>query len=126
MMGKIVFTGFLLGVFLAGPVFAVEYTVENVTGKVEREVSPGKWQAVARGMLLDSATVIDTGLNAQLMLNTGGRFVIIRARQKGTIESLIAGASVSGVRIGERAEESETGVGSGEDSVVPDTPAAPR
>jgi hypothetical protein len=85
--------------------------VESVTGKVEREVSPGKWQAVARGMILDSATVIDTGINAQLVLNAAGSFVIISARQKGTVESLIGGAPVPGVRIDEKEAESKTGAG---------------
>jgi hypothetical protein len=117
MMKRTVFAVFLLGAVLAGPASAGEYAVESVTGKVEREVSPGKWQAVARGMILDSATVIDTGINAQLVLNAGGSFVIIRARQKGTAESLINGAPVSGVRIGEKAAESETGAG--------EVPAAP-
>ncbi|MDR2786250.1 MAG: hypothetical protein LBB83_10085 [Treponema sp.] len=125
-MRKTVFAALLLGVIFAGPAFADMYAVESVSGKVEREVSPGKWQAVARGMILDSATVIDTGLNAQLVLNAGGRFVIIRARQKGTVENLIGGASGSGVRIGERAAESETGVSSGETSVVPNASATRR
>jgi hypothetical protein len=125
-MEKTVFAAFLLGVLLAGPVFADEYTVESVTGKVEREVSPGKWQVIARGMILDSATVIDTGPNAQLMLNAGGRFLIVSARQRGTVESLIEDASVSGVRIGEKAAESETGSGSGETSAAPNASAPPR
>jgi hypothetical protein len=125
-MGKTIFAVFLLGALLAGPVFADEYAVEGVTGKVEREVSPGKWQVIARGMTLDSATIIDTGPNAQLMLNTGGRFLIVRARQRGTVESLIEDASVSGVRIGEKAAESETGAGSGESSADPNAPTAPR
>jgi hypothetical protein len=108
-MRKTICAVFLLGAVLAGTVFADGYTVESVTGKVEREVSSGKWQAVIRGMILDSATVIDTGFDAQLVLNAGGGFVIIKARQKGTVENLIDGASVSGVRIGEEAAESETG-----------------
>jgi hypothetical protein len=118
-MRKTIFTVLLLNVVLAGLIFADEYAVEGVTGKVEWEVSPGKWQALARGMILDSATIIDTGPNAQLMLNTGGRFLIIRARQRGTVESLIEDASVSGVRISEKAAESESGVGSGETSAAP-------
>jgi hypothetical protein len=125
-MKKTVFAFFLLGAVLAGPVFADIYMVENVTGKVEREVSPGKWQGVARGMILDSSTVVDTGPNAQLVLNAGGRFVIVRSLQKGTIGKLISGASVSGVRIGERTAESEAGVSSGETPVAPDASAAPQ
>jgi hypothetical protein len=125
-MGKTVFALLLLGAVLAGPVFAGEYAVESVTGKVEREVAPGKWQAVARGMVLDSAAVIDTGPHAQVVLNTGGRFLIIRARQRGTVESLIEDVSVSGVRISEKPAESETGAGSGESPATPNAPTAPR
>jgi hypothetical protein len=114
-MRKTIYAVFLLGAVFAATVFADgdEYAVESVTGKVEREVSPGKWQAVARGMILDPATVIDTGFDAQLVLNTGGSFVIINARQKGTVKSLIDGASVSGVRISEEAAESEAGASAG-------------
>jgi hypothetical protein len=108
-MKKTICAVFFLGVVLVGRVFADGYAVESVTGKVEREVSPGKWQAVARGMILDSATVIDTGFNAQLVLNANGRFMIIKALQKGTVKSLINGASVSGVIISEEAAESEAG-----------------
>jgi hypothetical protein len=110
---KTLFPVFLLGVILAGMVFAEEYTVESVTGKVEREVSPGKWQALARGMVLGPAAVIDTGINAQLVLSAGGKSVTINAMQKGTIENLIGGTSVPGVRISEKAAESNTGVSAG-------------
>ena len=112
-MKKTFFPVLLLGVILAGTVFAEDYTVESVTGKVEREVSPGKWQALAKGMVLNPATVIDTGLNAQLVLSAGGRSVTVNARQKGTVENLISGTSASGVRISEKATESETGVSTG-------------
>ncbi|MDR0709221.1 MAG: hypothetical protein LBF77_04040 [Spirochaetaceae bacterium] len=113
-MKKILFPVLLLGVILAAAVFAEDYTVESVTGKVEREVSPGKWQALVRGMVLNPATVIDTGLNAQLVLSAGGRSVTINARQKGIVENLIGGTSASGVRISEKATESEAGVSTGE------------
>jgi hypothetical protein len=112
-MKKTFFPVFLLGMILAGTVFAEEYTVESVTGKVEREVSPGKWQALARGMILSPVTIIDTGLNAQLVLSAGGRSVTINAMQKGTVENLAGGMSASGVRISEKATESETGVSTG-------------
>jgi hypothetical protein len=111
-MKKILFPVFLLGVILGGMAFAEDYTVESVTGKVEREVSPGKWQALGRGMILSSDTVIDTGVNAQLVLSSGGNSVTINARQKGTVENLIGGVSVPGVRISEKVTESQDGVSS--------------
>jgi hypothetical protein len=116
-MKKTLFPVFLLGVILAGMVFAEDYTVESVTGKVEREVSPGKWQLLARGMVLGSAAVIDIGLNAQLVLSAGSKFVTINAMQKGTVENLIDGTSVPGVRISEKATESKNGVSTGSGGV---------
>jgi hypothetical protein len=110
----------MMGAILAGPAVAAneydEYTVESVIGKVEQELSPGKWQALTAGTILGPATVINTGLNAQLVLSVGGKYATITAGQKGTVESLAGGASVSGFRIDGRALESETGPS-------PDTPA---
>jgi hypothetical protein len=125
-MRKTDFAVLLLGAILAGPVFAGEYAVERVTGKVEREVSPGKWQTIVKGMVLDSAAVIDTGPQSQLVLNADGRFLIIGARQRGPLENLIEDAPASGIRIGEKAAESKAGIGSGETPAAQDTPAAPR
>jgi hypothetical protein len=103
----------LMGAILAGPVFAAdEYTVESVIGKVEQELSPGKWQALAAGTILSPATVINTGLNAQLVLSIDGKYAVITAGQKGAVENLAGGASVSGFRIDGRAAESETGASS--------------
>jgi hypothetical protein len=102
-----------LGTILAGPAFAEEYTVESVTGKAEWEIAPGKWKALARGMILAPAALINTGLNAQLVLNTGDKSVIIGAARKGTVEALADGLSDSEVRIGEK----ETEAGNGGDAV---------
>jgi hypothetical protein len=112
MMKKGIFWVFLLGIVFAGLVFADGYTVETVTGKVEREVSPGKWEAVTPGMALSPATVINTSLNAQLVLNTGAKSVTIKAMQKGTIQSLIGGASNSGVKISGKVSETKIDVSS--------------
>jgi hypothetical protein len=75
---------------------------------VEREVSPGKWEAVTEGMTLSPATVINTNLNAQLVLDEGGKTVVIKAMQKGALGTLAGGASASGVRISGRVTESRT------------------
>jgi hypothetical protein len=106
-MKKTVFPLLLLGAILAGPAFAAdEYRVESVIGKVEQELSPGKWQALSEGTIIGPATVINTGLNALLVLSTGGKYVAVMARQKGTVESLAGGASASEFRIDGRAAES--------------------
>jgi hypothetical protein len=109
-MKKIIVLALILGVVLAGLAFADGYVVQSVTGKVEREVAPGKWEAVTQGMTLSAATVINTSLNAQLELAEGGKTITIKAMQKGTVESLAGGTSASGVRISGRVTESRTGV----------------
>jgi hypothetical protein len=109
-MNKILLISITLGLILAGFVFAVdEYEVQRVTGKVEREVSPGRWEAVAVGAVLTPATVINTGLNSTLVLKTGEQTLTVKAMQKGTVENLTsAGASSAGVRIGGRVSDSNT------------------
>jgi hypothetical protein len=101
----------VLGVICSGLVFAAEpYVVQSVTGKVEREVSPGKWEAVSAGTSLTAATVINTGLNSTLVLKNGSNTVTIRAMQKGTVENLAAAGTSSGVRIGGKISSSNTAV----------------
>ncbi|MDR1240226.1 MAG: hypothetical protein LBK27_08925 [Treponema sp.] len=101
----------VLGVVFSGMVFAADpYVVQSVAGKVEREVSPGKWEPVAVGASLTAATVINTGLNSTLVLKNGDKTVTIRAMQKGTVENLAAAGSASGVRIGGKISSSNTAV----------------
>ena len=86
-----------------------DFTVQSVTGKVEREVSAGNWEPVTRGMKLSPATVINTGLNSNLVLRAEGKSVTIKAMQKGTVEKLTAGLAnaSSGIRLGSRAVKSD-------------------
>lgn len=93
---------------LAGLLFAGDFTVQSVNGRVEMEVSPGKWEAVTTGAVLSGATVINTGLNSSLTLKDGERTVTVRAMQKGTIETLAGTSGGSGIRISGRI--AETGV----------------
>ena len=76
--------------------------VQTVTGKVEREVSAGKWEAVEVGMKLAPSTVVNTGLNSSLVLKAGDKVIVIKAMQKGTVEKLVAamGVQTSGIKLG--------------------------
>jgi hypothetical protein len=101
----------ILGVIFSGLAFAADaYVVQSVTGKVEREVSPGKWEAVSEGTSLTAAAVINTGLNSTMVLKNGNTTVTIRAMQKGTVENLAAAGTSSGVRIGGKVSSSNTAV----------------
>jgi hypothetical protein len=97
-----------LGLAVGGMAFADGYTVQSVTGKVEREVSPGKWEAVKDGAVLSASAVINTGLNSSLVLMDGGKTVTIRAMQKGAVEALVRSNTVAGVRIGGTVSGSNT------------------
>jgi hypothetical protein len=101
----------VLGVIFTGLVFAVDpYEVQSVTGRVEREVSPGQWEAVSAGTSLTAATVINTGLNSTLVLKNGANTVTIKAMQRGTVESLAVTGSSSGIRIGGKVSSTSTAV----------------
>ncbi len=87
---------------------AGDIVVQTVTGKVEREVSAGKWEAVTAGMKLAPSTVINTGLNSSLVLVLGERIVTVKAMQKGTVEKLTSGtaSAKSGIKLGAKVTES--------------------
>lgn len=82
-----------------------EYVVQSVTGKVEREVSAGKFEAVTAGLKLAPSTVINTGVNSTLVVKVGDRLVTIKAMQKGTVEKLVSGVAAgnSGIKMGAKA-----------------------
>ncbi|MDR1288484.1 MAG: hypothetical protein LBK08_12825 [Treponema sp.] len=108
---KKLFVFLFLALVIGGMAFADGYTVQGVTGKVEREVSPGKWEAVKAGSVLSASAVINTGLNSSLVLKDGDRVVTIRAMQKGAVEALIRSNVAAGVRIGGTVSESNTAAG---------------
>jgi len=107
--------GMISGLALVAETVAGEYTVQSVTGKVEREVSAGNWEAITRGMKLSPATVVNTGLNSNLVLKADGKAVTIKAMQKGTVEKLTSGLANAGtgIKLGSRAIKSDAAEDSG-------------
>lgn len=105
---------FSAGLFAADP--AGDYVVQTVTGKVEREVSAGKWEAVEVGMKLAPSTVVNTGLNSSLVLKAGDKVIVIKAMQKGTVEKLVAamGVQTSGIKLGAKVNETAVTADSGQ------------
>lgn len=91
-MKKILFF-VLVMMALASTVFgqsgSKDYSVLSVTGRVEHEISSGKWQSVTKGMQLAPSAVINTGLNSSIVLTTGNEKMTIKAMQKGMIEKLV-------------------------------------
>lgn len=112
-MKKSVFIALLLSTLFVSMALSAQnaaqtITVQTVIGKVEREVSAGKWEAVTKGMVLTPATVINTGLNSSLTLLLGERVATIKAMQKGTVEKLTTGiaSTKGGIKIGAKVTES--------------------
>jgi hypothetical protein len=113
-MKKIVFAMLMLSTLVCSMVaFAetasTEYIVQSVTGKVEREVSAGKWEAITEGTKLAPSAVVNTGLNSSLVLKSGDRLVTVKAMQKGTVDKLTSGiaSGKTGIKVGSKVTESD-------------------
>jgi hypothetical protein len=102
-------TVLVLIVFMAicGAAFGQSFTVQSVSGRVERETGGGRWTAVNAGDTISGETVIRSGIGAALTLASGGRTFSIGAVQTGNIASL-AGNS-GGIRIDGRVARTDTG-----------------
>jgi hypothetical protein len=86
--------------------FAAEnFTVQNVTGRVERE-SGGQRVAVKAGDTLDSDTVIHTGVGASVVLKSGEKTYNVPAARNGKVAELVGAAAA--VRIGGTVTRTDT------------------
>lgn len=94
MKKNLIFAVLLLG---AAMLFAENYVVKSVSGKVTYESAPGKWTEVKAGQKVSDSTVLNTSVNSKLVLVTeDNTTVTVKAMQKGTAESLVkANASVA-------------------------------
>ena len=104
-MKKILVLAVLLCV-VAAFAFADNFTVQSVTGRVERE-SGGKRVAVKAGDTLDGETVIYTGVNASIVLKDGDRTLTVPAARNGKVAELARAAS--GVRVSGNVARTDTG-----------------
>lgn len=62
-----------LAVTAAGFSQAANYTVQEVTGRVERNAGGDKWEPVKAGETLGADTVVRTVIGANLTVKHGGR-----------------------------------------------------
>ena len=99
----------ILIVFMAisGAVFGQSFTVQSVSGRVERDTGGDKWVAVEAGDTLTGEAVIRSGIGARLVLASDGRTFSVGAVQTGTIASLAG--SGTGIRIEGRVAQTDTG-----------------
>ena len=86
--------GFLVLIALAVTVavFAQNYSVQEVTGRVEREAGNQR-VAIRVGDTLTADTVIHTGVGASLVLKNGDRTFTVQAVRNGKVSELITTAS---------------------------------
>ena len=112
-MKKMMLLAAALGIFLCAGIGAQErFTVQSVTGNVEREAAPGRWEAVKAGDVLAADTAIRTRLNSGLVVRAGEQAVEIGAMRRGVLNELLHGGSAAGVRIAGTVSETDTGRGS--------------
>jgi hypothetical protein len=112
-MKKFVFVLALGALVSSAAIFAESgdkaYVVDKVIGKVECEVSAGKWEAVTGNMKLDPSSVISTGLNSSVVLKSGDRVLTIKAMQKGTVDQLVSqlASSKTTIKLGSKVTTSD-------------------
>ena len=77
--------------------FAQSYTVQSVTGRVQREAGSGRVD-VKSGDVLAADIIVHTGIGSTLVLKDGDKTLTVPAARSGKVAELAAAAS--GVRIG--------------------------
>jgi len=102
-MKKIVFLVIIMAV-AAASAFAQTYTVDSVTGRVQRDAG-GRMVDVRVGDVLADDTVIRTAVGASVVLIDAGNSFTIPAGRNGKIEELISGTA----RIGGNVSSVDTG-----------------
>ena len=103
-MKKIGFVVVLLCAFVLCA-FGQSYTVQNVSGRVEREAG-GQRVAVNAGETLSADTVIFTSIGASLVLKQGDKVSTVSSARSGKVADLVAASS--GIRIGGNVVRTET------------------
>ena len=100
--------GFLVLIALAvvTAAFAQNYTVQEVTGRVEREAGAQR-VALKAGDTLAADTVIHTGVGSSLVLKSGDRSFTDQAVRSGKVSELTSAGS--GVRISGNVTRVDTG-----------------
>ena len=85
-------------------VFAQNFTVQSVSGRVQRESGAARVDVNA-GDILSADTVIITGIGASVVLKEGDRTFTVPAAKNGKVAELVTSA---GVRIGGNIARTDT------------------
>jgi hypothetical protein len=92
---------------IGGAVFGQSFTVQSVSGRVERETGGGKWEVVKAGDTLTGEAVIRSGIGARIVLASEGRTFSIGAVQTGQLAALAG--NTGSIRIEGRVAQTDTG-----------------
>jgi len=103
-MKKIVFFVFMVCA-ISVCVFAQNYSVQSVTGRVQQEKG-GSRVDVKTGDTLTAETIIHTGVGASLILKEGDKTFTVAAARNGKVSELAAASS--GVRISGNVAKTDT------------------
>ncbi|MDR3020068.1 MAG: hypothetical protein LBU66_04100 [Treponema sp.] len=75
-------------------VSAQNYTVQEISGRVEREAGSGKWEAVQVGETLNADTVIRTVIGSNLTLKSGDDVLVVGPMKNGKLSEVAGSGSV--------------------------------
>ncbi|WP_010257146.1 hypothetical protein [Treponema primitia] len=94
-MKKVLVLSVLFSAIFVGFVFGADnYTVQNITGKVDTLGSSGQWITVSVGDILSPSTTVKIGINSVLVVKNGDKEEVIRAAaRQGTLESFLGGGT---------------------------------
>jgi hypothetical protein len=92
---------------MTAAVFAQDYTVQSVTGRVQYEKG-GNRVDVQAGDILSAETILHVGVGASLVLKDGEKTFTVKAAGNGSKVADLA-SSGSGVRIGGNVAKTDTG-----------------
>jgi len=70
-------------------VWAQDFTVQEVTGRVEREAGKGKWETVKKGETLKADTVIRTVIGAKLTVKSEDTVYTVDPVKNGKLAEIV-------------------------------------
>jgi hypothetical protein len=86
--------------------FAQNFTVQEVSGRVERNSGSNIWETIKAGDILREDTIIRTGIGAYITVKTGEQVMRVDSSKTGKISDLAVGRS--SIQIQGRVSETDT------------------
>lgn len=85
-----------------------EYEVRSFTGSVRYQDHSGSWKRLEEGMVLEADSVVNVGLNSQLILVCDDQEFKLSAMKRGSLEELLD--TNTGLRLGNRIQNDDVDV----------------